>query len=72
MFLKVGEKNQQKVFKKVEKNIFNKVSKGYKKWCLSLLQMANKLELTFTFSHLADALIQTDLQSVQGHSPRGK
>ena len=26
------------------------------------------LVLTFTFSHLADALIQSDLQQVQGHS----
>ena len=27
---------------------------------------------TFTFSHLADALIQSDLKLVQGHYPRGK
>ena len=28
--------------------------------------------IDITFSHLADALIQSDLQEVQGHSPRGK
>ena len=28
--------------------------------------------LTLTFSHLADALIQSDLQYVQGHSSQGK
>ena len=36
-----------------------------------ILSVVTKHEY-FTFSHLADALIQSDLQKVQGHSPQGK
>ena len=37
-----------------------------------LLLLLVTFYITFTFGHFADALIQSDLQSVQGHSPQGK